>query len=94
MSQAIPLRTNTLRERTPPHAYDAERAVLGGIMLDAEALERLEGSLEPEHFYVEANARIFYVIQELSARGQPVDALTIKDNLERRDELASCGGES
>lgn len=94
MSQAIPLRNDTLRERIPPHAHDAERAVLGGIMLDSEALERLEGSLHPEHFYVEANARIFHVIQELSSRGQPVDALTIKDQLERREELASCGGEA
>jgi len=94
LNQAIPLRTDTLRERIPPHAYDAERAVLGGIMLDAEALERLEGSLLSEHFYVEANARIFYVIIELASKGQPVDALTIKDQLEQRDELANIGGES
>ncbi len=94
MSQPIPLRTDTLRERIPPHAYDAERAVLGGIMLDPEALERLEGTLQPEHFYVEANARVFHVILELAGKGQPVDALTIKDYLERRDELASSGGEA
>jgi replicative DNA helicase len=93
MSKVAPLRTDMLRERIPPHAYDAERAVLGGIMLDSEALERLEGSLHPEHFYVEANASIFYVIQELAGRGQPVDALTVKDHLERREELAACGGE-
>jgi len=94
LNQAIPLRTDTLRERIPPHAYDAERAVLGGIMLDAEALERLEGSLLSEHFYVEANARIFYVISELAGKGQPVDALTIKDQLEQRGELAEMGGEA
>lgn len=95
MSQAIPLRADTtLRERIPPHALDAERAVLGGIMLDAEALERLEGSLQPDHFYVEANSRIFHVILDLASRGQPVDALTVKDQLERREELASCGGEA
>ena len=63
-------------------------------MLDPEALERLEGTLLPDHFYVEANARVFYVILELSGKGQPVDALTIKDHLERRDELGSCGGEA
>jgi len=68
--------------------------VLGGIMLDAEALERLEGSLQSEHFYVEANARIFYVINELASKGQPVDALTIKDQLERRNELDAVGGEA
>jgi len=94
LNQAIHLRTDTLRERTPPHAYDAERAVLGGIMLDAEALERLEGSLLSEHFYVDANARIFYIITELAGKGQPVDALTIKDQLEQRGELANIGGEA
>ncbi|RMH59935.1 MAG: replicative DNA helicase, partial [Zetaproteobacteria bacterium] len=56
---------DSLREHSPPHAYEAERAVLGGIMLDPEALERLEGSLQPEHFYVEANARIFAAILAL-----------------------------
>ncbi len=67
--------------------------MLGGIMLDSEALERLEGALHPEHFYVDANARIFHVILELAAKGQPVDALTVKDQLEQRNELDSCGGE-
>ncbi len=63
-------------------------------MLDPESLERLEGTLLPEHFYVEANARIFQAIIDLAERGQPFDALTIKDQLERRDELAACGGEA
>ena len=94
MSKPIPLRAETLREHVPPHSIDAERAVLGGIMLDPEALERLEGILQPEHFYVEANGKVFAAIQDLSGRGQPVDALTIKDHLDRRDELAKCGGEA
>lgn len=94
MSKPIPLRAETLREHVPPHSIDAERAVLGGIMLDPEALERLEGMLQPEHFYVEANGKVFSAIQDLSSRGQPVDALTLKDHLERRDELAKCGGEA
>ncbi|MDQ7010509.1 MAG: replicative DNA helicase [Mariprofundaceae bacterium] len=95
MSQPVtPLRKDTLRERVPPHAYDAERAVLGGIMLDPEALERLEGALLAEHFYVEANARIFAAMLDLAGRGQPIDALTLKDHLERTDSLESCGGEN
>lgn len=68
--------------------------MLGGIMLDPEALERLEGSLRPEHFYVGANSHIFHVILDLSAKGQPVDALTVKDHLERREELEMSGGEA
>jgi len=94
VSQPVtPLRSGPLREKVPPHAYDAEMAVLGGVMLDPEALERLEGSLLPEHFYVEANRVIFAAMQELVGRGQPVDALTIKDQLEQREQIDSCGGE-
>jgi len=83
-----------MREHVPPHAMDAELAVLGGIMLDPEALERLEGSLIPEHFYVERHRLIFSAMQELTSKGQPVDALTIKDYLEQRSLLDSCGGEA
>jgi len=54
----------SLRERIPPHSFDAECAVLGGIMLDGEAYERLEGSLLSEHFYVDANRRIFACIEQ------------------------------
>ncbi len=84
----------TLRERTPPHAYDAECAVLGGILIDPDALEQLEGALLPEHFYVEANRRIFQAILDVGSHAtQAVDALTIKDYLEQRELLEQCGGE-
>jgi len=83
-----------LRERVPPHARDAECAVLGGIMLDPEALERLEGILSPDHFYISANGKIFNAIESLSSEGSPVDALTVKDYLERTGELDQCGGEA
>jgi len=89
-----PLRTDSIREHVPPHALDAELAVLGGIMLDPEALERLEGGVIAEHFYIERHRLIFNAMQELAAKGQPVDALTIKDYLEQRQLLDLCGGES
>jgi len=95
LTQPAPLpRSGNLRERVPPHAFDAECAVLGGIMLDTEALERLEGALLPEHFYVEANGRIFSAILDLASRHQPVDVLTVKDYLQRADDLDGCGGEA
>jgi len=62
-------------------------------MLEPEALEVLEGELFPENFYVEANRLVFRAIQELARLGQPADAITIKDYLEQREQLASCGGE-
>ncbi|PJC67718.1 MAG: replicative DNA helicase, partial [Zetaproteobacteria bacterium CG_4_8_14_3_um_filter_59_5] len=95
MTQKVtPLRADSMREHVPPHAMDAELAVLGGIMLDPEALERLEGSLLPEHFYVERHRLIFGAMMDLAAKGQPVDGLTIKDYLEQRSLLDNCGGES
>ena len=95
MTQPTPLpRTSGLRERVPPHAYDAECAVIGGIMLDPEAYERLEGALLPEHFYVEANGKIFNAISELAAHHKPIDGLTVKDYLERNQELDGVGGEA
>ncbi|MBF0282700.1 MAG: replicative DNA helicase [Zetaproteobacteria bacterium] len=83
-----------LRERVPPHAYDAECAVLGGLMLDPDAFERLEGALAPEHFYMAANAKIFAAVLDLTATGRPTDALTIKDYLSQRQDLESCGGDA
>lgn len=85
--------SSNLRERIPPHSFDAECAVLGGIMLDPEALERLEGSLLAEHFYVEANRILFNAILGLVQRNQPIDALTVKDHLQRQGDLEACGGE-
>ena len=94
MTQNItPLRADPLREHVPPHSLDAELAVLGGIMLDPEALERLEGTLLPEHFYHERHRLIFNAMLELTAKGQPADSLTIKDFLEQRKQLDACGGE-
>ena len=89
-----PPRELDLRERVPPHARDAECAVLGGIMLDPEALEQLEGILLPDHFYVAANGSIFHAIQTLAGENKPVDALTVKDYLEQTDALDQCGGEA
>ncbi len=83
-----------MREHVPPHARDAELAVLGGVMLDPEALERLEGSLLPEHFYIERHRLIFNAMLELARNGQPVDAVTVKDFLEQRNQLDTCGGEA
>ena len=62
-------------------------------MLDPEALERLEGTLLPEHFYHERHRLIFNAMLELTTKGQPADSLTIKDYLEQRQQLDACGGE-
>jgi len=93
---AKPLRhtESILRGHLPPHALDAECAVLGGIMLNPDALEYLEGILSSEQFYIEANRNIFSAILELAQHHKPVDALTVKDELERSKCLDAYGGEA
>lgn len=77
---------------TPPHDLDAEQSVLGSILLDADALAKVVGSLRPEHFYRENNGLIFRASQELFARGEPIDNVTVAAVLERQGVLERCGG--
>lgn len=83
---------------TQPHSLDAERGVLGAILIDNEALEHAQGALGPtveEHpnaFFRDAHRRIYRAIVDLGRRRQPVDLLTLKVALEAAGELDECGG--
>jgi len=78
--------------RTPPHSTEAEQSVLGGLMLDNRAWERLADMLVAEDFYRRDHQLIFNAIGELAERGQPCDAVTVSEFLERRAELVDAGG--
>jgi replicative DNA helicase len=78
--------------RTPPHSPEAEQSVLGGLMLDNRAWDRVADIIVPEDFYRRDHQLIFAVIGELADRGQPCDAVTVSEFLERRDELDKAGG--
>ena len=81
------------RTRTPPHAMDAERAVLGALLLEPGAYESVvDETLRPEHFYRPAHGIIFRVISELHAAAEPIDTLTVVDELLRRGQLEQIGG--
>lgn len=78
--------------RVPPHSNDAETAVLGAILLDKEALTRVETILRPRDFYRQSHQKIFQAMLELSSRSEPVDMLTLVEELRRHDELERVGG--
>lgn len=78
--------------RVPPHDLDAEAAVLSAVMLDATAMARVLDVLKPEHFYSEANARIFQAVQELAISRTPVDVVSVGAWLRAREWLERCGG--
>ena len=82
-----------LPSRIPPHNLDAERAVLGAILLEGrEALPRVVEVLRPSDFYTEAHRAMYHAMLNLFDRGEPVDLLTLQEELRRSDQLPLVGG--
>ena len=82
-----------INEKLPPQALDAEMAVLGSMMIEAEALERAFDILKPEHFYKNAHQKIFNAMASLISKNQAVDLITITEELKKQGFLAEIGGE-
>jgi len=79
--------------RIPPHNLDAERAVLGAVLLEGrDALPRLIELLRPTDFYTEAHRAIFTTMQILFDRGEPVDVITLGEELRRGGQIEFVGG--
>lgn len=82
----------TQLDRVPPQARDLEEAVLGSMMLDKEAVAEVIDILKPESFYVEAHQHIYEAIHDLFAKSQPVDILTVCEQLRSNGKLDEVGG--
>lgn len=80
--------------RVPPHDLDAEGAVLAAVLLEREALDRVLEILKPEHFYSDANRRIFDACVQLTTSGTPVDITTVASWLRSREWINQVGGSS
>jgi replicative DNA helicase len=78
--------------RVPPHDLDAEAAVLSAILLKRDALDQVLEILKPEHFYSEANGRIYEAAMELATVSQPIDTVTVASWLRDRERLQQIGG--
>ncbi len=78
--------------KVPPQAKDLEEAVLGAIMLEKSAFDTVIEILKPECFYVESHQRIYKAMQGLQQKNQPIDILTVVEELKLREELDLVGG--
>ena len=78
--------------KVPPHSLEAEAAVLGGMLLDNTALDRVAEVISADDFYRDAHRKIFRAGTELSQRSEPIDLLTLSEALKVRGELAEVGG--
>ncbi len=79
-------------EKTVPHNIEAEEAVLGALLIDPEALFRVASFLRADDFYVQKNGWIYQAIVDLHERREPVDFVTLRNELETRGLLEDAGG--
>ena len=78
--------------RIPPQATDLEEIVLGALMLEKEAVNEVIDILSPETFYLDKHQKIFAAIKALIGKSEPIDIMTVTNELKQRGELEMVGG--
>jgi replicative DNA helicase len=78
--------------KVPPHSAEAERSVLGGLMLDNEAWDSIADRVTEEDFYRRDHRLIFRAVRVLAERSQPFDVVTLSEWLEQSRQLDEAGG--
>lgn len=78
--------------RLPPHSIEAEQSVIGGLLLDNRAWDRIAGQVAEADFYRDEHRRIFRHIGRMLDRGQPADVVTVAESLEDSNEAEFTGG--
>lgn len=84
--------SNYVFGRVQPQAVPLEEAVLGAVMLDKNALTIIIDILQPDSFYTEAHQHIYSAMRRLFDRSQPIDLLTVMEELKKAGELEASGG--
>jgi replicative DNA helicase len=82
----------SLARYVPPHNIDAEQSVLGAVLIDQNAIEKCQELLTPEDFYREAHQALFEAFLSLSAKSEPIDSITVAEELRKREQLDTIGG--
>lgn len=81
-------------DRLPPQNIDAEEAILGGILIDPEAIGRVAELLRPEAFYISAHQEIYRTALKLYSQGRPTDLMSISTELHDQGALEKVGGQN
>ena len=80
-------------ERLPPQDLDAERAVLGSLLIDPDAVVTISGKIQSEDFYREQHRAIFQAVTNIAMRNERVDTVTLSDELRRTGNMEVVGGQ-
>jgi replicative DNA helicase len=78
--------------RTPPHSIEAEQSVLGALILDNNAIDKIADLLKPEDFYNDGHRLVYEHINRLAAENKPADAVTLAESLRAVGKLEYVGG--
>ena len=78
--------------KVPPHNIEAEQSILGGVLINNEAMNQVMDILAPECFYREAHALIFQGMISLYNNNEPIDLITLSQYLTQKDNLEKAGG--
>jgi len=78
--------------KLPPHSFEAEQSVLGGLLLDNQAWDRVAERVVEQDFYSRPHRLIFAAMTRLAERGHPLDLITLQETLENQEQLAEVGG--
>lgn len=84
--------SNLLYGKIPPSSIELEKAILGNIITEQNAYNKISDILKPETFYKDSHATIFRCIQDLFRKSEPIDLLTVTEKLRENKELESVGG--
>lgn len=79
--------------KIPPHSVEAEQAVLGGLMLDNQSLDKIADRISHDDFYRHDHRLIFNAMMDLARKDKPFDVLTVADNLKSQNNLEEAGGD-
>jgi replicative DNA helicase len=88
----VETRPSTLPDKMVPHNLEAEQAVLGGLLIDPDAIIKVAPIIKTEDFYLEKNSWIFDTILALHEKREPIDFLSVVSELDRRSKLNDVGG--
>ncbi|MBT3826929.1 MAG: replicative DNA helicase [Nitrosomonadales bacterium] len=78
--------------KVPPHSIEAEQSILGGLLIDNKAIDRIAGQVSSTDFYRNDHQIIFSHISKLIDKNQPADIVTVGESLEQNSELTKVGG--
>jgi replicative DNA helicase len=79
---------------TPPHSLEAERGVLGSILIDKDGMLQVAALLVADDFYDPSHSIVYAAMHDLYARNKPIDSLTVREVIDDQKKLDSVGGDA